>query len=682
MQNIGIRFFIFFLSANSICSNVFCQNTLNIDSLENVIVKAEAQKTELPEEELVHIYIKLANHYNERKINLSEQYVTKAMSLSRKINFEEGMAHAQGMKGSLLKSQGEYDSAIVYYQKSLDYFELVGDTAYIAKMYNNIGLSYDFKGELEIAVAHYMKSLKAKQQLKDTMGIITCLNNIGASFYFLEKYDEALKYYKMCIPLEKEIDDFEGLAMSYLNIGETYRKLGDYKHALELLLQADEINKTVKNNYLQAMIYDNIGLTYMELGENEKAVQYFDKSIEVNLILNDNEALLNNYTAIGSFHHKNGNLPQAVNYYTKAYEIANKAGFIKPVSDVAKQLSEIYQEQNNFKKALYFNRIYSNLRDSVISIESNKLINEMRIKYESEQKDNEIKLLNKEKEIADIKIRDSQKQKALYIAGAGILLLALILVFVLYHIKKRTGKLLEQKNAQLRVLNFTKDKFISILAHDLKNPFSGFVRITRALNENFNSIPEDKKKQYINTLSESARSLNDLLQNMLQWAVIQNKPTQAAGTEINVSELLNQVITLLSDFAKQNNTLIHNRISDDLKLLADKTYLTIIFNNLLTNAVKFSDGKNTVTVSARCSGEFAEISVSDEGVGMKKKDIEKLFKLDEDPKSIGNHLKKGTGMGLILCKEMAEKMNGTLRAESEVGKGSVFTLTLPLPQKK
>ncbi len=681
MKKKQIRLIIIIFLLQIIHSNIFSQKNPALDSLLKIVAMAEAKKTDLPEEELVRIYLRLANHYHHREFDKAEKYLAKAMSVSRRINYEEGIAHAQGMRGTLFLTKGAYDSAIYYFKKSLGYYELVGDTAFIAKMHNNIGLSYDFMGKIETAISFYMKSLKAKQQLKDTIGIITCLNNIGISFFTLERYDEAIKYHKMCLPLEKKVNDVEGLVMSYLNIGETYRNAEEFDLALKYLISANEQNKRVHNNYLQAMIYDNLGLTYMKLGQKEKALTFLKKSMEINLMINNKEALLSNYSSIADYYYNSGELDMAGQYYIKVYDLSSTIGFIKPASDAAKKLSEIFAKIPNYKRALHYHQIYSELRDSVISIESNKLINEMRIKYETEQKDNEIKLLNKENEIAEIKVRDSQKEKILYVTIAAVLLLVLILVFVLYHIKKRTGKLLKQKNDQLRVLNFTKDKFISILAHDLKNPFSGFVRMTHALNDNYHAIPEDKKKQYINTLSVSAKKLNDLLWNMLQWATIQNNLTQASRTKLNVNELVNEVIDLLSDFAKHNNSVIHNRVPEDLTIKADKTYLTIIFNNLLTNAIKFSDGENTVIVSTNVTDEFVEIAVSDEGVGMNKEDINKLFKLDEDPKSIGNHAQKGTGLGLILCKDMLEKMNGTLKVESKVGVGSVFMLYLPLTEK-
>ncbi len=669
--------FSIFLSS-SIHSFTYGQKKQEIDSLENLLQQIENNEEKISDKDMVFLYVKLANHYKVRDINKATDFAYNALKLAKNINFEKGIAHSFGVIGSLYNSTGEYDSAIIYYNNALDFYKKTNDSVYIAKMFNNIGLSHDYQGKMEIAVSYYLKSLDIKQQLKDTTGIITCLNNIGASFFYLEKYNEALKYYKMCIPLSKQVNDNEGLVMANLNIGETYRKIGQYELALEFLLKANEQNKTVKSNFLQTLIYDNIGLSYMELGNNKKAIDYLKKSIEVNLILNDKDALLNNYTAIGSFYHKTNNLTQAVDYYTKAYQISSNAGFLKPASDNAKKISQIYSQMQNYKQALHYHQIYSSLRDSVINTESNKLVNEMKIKYETEKKDNQISLLKKEKEISDIKIKNSQKEKLFFIVIALALIVVSFLLFILYNNKKRTGKILQEKNKQLKKLNYTKDKFISILAHDLKNPFAGFVRITDALKNNYKNIDNSKKIKYIETINNSAKNLNYLLNNMLRWAVIQNDKADINLSEIKLSEILTETKNILSDFAQQNNTKILIQIPENTIVLADKSFIIILLNNLITNAIKFSDKNKPVFVSAKKNNKFVQISIKDNGIGIAQKDIKKLFSLDENPKKIGNHKNKGTGMGLILCKEITEKMNGKIWVESEPGKGSEFIFTLPV----
>lgn len=663
----------------TICFLSYGQKNTEIDSLKNLLYQIENNKKTISDKDMVFLYVKLANHYKVRDINIATDLAYKALKLAKKVNFEKGIAHSFGIIGSLYNSTGKYDSAIVYYNNALDFYKKTNDSVYMAKVLNNIGLSHDYQGKMEMAVSYYIKSLDIKQKLNDTTGIITCLNNIGALFFYLEKYDEALKYYKMCIPLSKQVNDNEGFVMANLNIGETYRKIEQYELALEFLLKANEQNKTVKSNYLQALIYDNIGLTYMELGNNKKAIDFLEKSVEVNLILNDKDALLNNYNAIGSFYHKTNNLTQAVDYYTKAYEISSNAGFLKPASNNAEKLSQIYSELQNYKQSMHYHLIYSSLRDSVINIESNKRIDEMRIKYETEKKDNQISLLKKEKEISDIKIKNSQKEKLFFIVSVIALIAISFLLFFLYNNKKRTGKILQEKNKQLNKLNYTKDKFISILAHDLKNPFAGFVKITDALKNNYNNIDNSKKIKYIETINSSAKNLNYLLNNMLHWAVIQNDKADINLSKINISDLFAETKKILSDFAQQNNTKILSQIPENTTVLADKTFILIVFNNMIINAIKFSDKNKPVFVSAKRINNFVQISVKDNGIGIAHKDIEKLFSLDENPKKIGSHKNKGTGMGLILCKEITEKMNGKIWVKSELGKGSEFIFTLPVP---
>ena len=288
-------------------------------------------------------------------------------------------------------------------------------------------------------------------------------------------------------------------------------------------------------------------------------------------------------------------------------------------------------------------------------------------------------MLRKEKEISDIKIKNSQKEKLFFTVSAFALIAVSFSLFILYNNKKRTGKILQEKNEQLNKLNYTKDKFISILAHDLKNPFAGFVRITDALKNNYNNIDNSKKIRYIETINNSAKNLNYLLNNMLRWAVIQNDKADINLSEINIYEIFAETKNILSDFAQQNNTEILSQIPEDTIVLADKSFILIMLNNLITNAIKFSDKNKPIFVSVKKNNKSVQISVKDNGIGIAQKDIKKLFSLDESPKKIGTHKNKGTGMGLILCKEITEKMNGKIWVESELGKGSEFIFTLPVP---
>lgn len=420
-----------------------------VDSLENILTKIENKQLSIPEQELVDIYNKLSNHYNERNTKKSSELAYKALDLAGKTGYEEGTAHALGMLGSLCNSRGKFDSAIWYYSKSLTFFETGSDSLYMAKMYNNIGLSHDYMGNLDSAMHYYSKSLDIKKQLTDTMGIITCLNNIGASFFFYERYDEALDYYNQCIPLEISINDEEGLAMTYLNIGELYFKTRDYENAEDFLLMANEVNSKVNSNYLQSMIYDYLALVHMNLGKKNEALTYLKQAIKINQTLNDHEALTNNYMSLGKFYQESGNLIHALNYYSDAYRLCSGSGFVKRASDAAKALSDIYAQQSEYKRSLHYHQMYSDLKDSVMNVENHRQMAEMRTKYETEKKEKELVLNELELEKNAREIKQQRLISGFSIGGVITFLILSMFIYGQYKRKDEAYRQLVTKNLDM-----------------------------------------------------------------------------------------------------------------------------------------------------------------------------------------------------------------------------------------
>jgi len=269
----------------------------------------------------------------------------------------------------------------------------------------------------------------------------------------------------------------------------------------------------------------------------------------------------------------------------------------------------------------------------------------MRIKYETKKKEDEIALLSKENELNEIRINHARKEKAMFILIAFSLLILSGLLYILYTIRKRTNKLLKEKNKELHLLNSTKDKFISILAHDLKNPFSAFLNISETLHNEFDEIDMERKKKYIERIYEASKQINNLLKNILQWAVIQNNPRKIETTLLNLHETTNEVCRTLAPYIQEHNVQVENFIPPGIQVYANRTFLITILNNLITNAVKFSENGNPVQVSASADKRAACVTVTDQGIGIAPQDIEKLFRMDIDTHTIGTSKEKGSGMG-------------------------------------
>jgi signal transduction histidine kinase/ligand-binding sensor domain-containing protein len=255
-----------------------------------------------------------------------------------------------------------------------------------------------------------------------------------------------------------------------------------------------------------------------------------------------------------------------------------------------------------------------------------------------------------------------------------------------HQIEEQRIELLQQKesliemNNALNELNISKDRFFSIIAHDLKNPFNTIIGLSEMLAEGGKTFDQATIKKYAELINTSAFQTSRLLENLLEWANSQRGKVDFTPVSINLNELFNEEFNLLNDLAEEKNIEIKNSLPKNLTIIADLNMLKTILRNLISNAIKFTHKNGKVVLSAIIANNQAEMSVSDSGIGMTKETIDKLFRIDGNLSTRGTENEKGTGLGLLLCKEFVEKHGGRIWAESEPGKGSIFKFVLPLDQ--
>jgi len=245
-----------------------------------------------------------------------------------------------------------------------------------------------------------------------------------------------------------------------------------------------------------------------------------------------------------------------------------------------------------------------------------------------------------------------------------------------------TSKLAESE-MKLRELNASKDRFFSIISHDIKNHFAAILGLSRLLTKpTYNDEPE-KRIETATNLHESSKKLYSLLENLLEWATLQKDEIVIEPIDFNIYTIGQEAIELISLKAKTKNITISNDIDEKMKVFADKNMIKTVIRNLVSNAVNFTNNNGRVIVESTLEGNELIIRVIDNGVGINSENIHKLFRIDE--KVIGRTTEggKGTGLGLILCREFIEKNGGNMWVESELSKGSVFSFSVPIiPPKK
>jgi PAS domain S-box-containing protein len=229
-------------------------------------------------------------------------------------------------------------------------------------------------------------------------------------------------------------------------------------------------------------------------------------------------------------------------------------------------------------------------------------------------------------------------------------------------------------------LNATKDKFYSIIAHDLRSPFQTLLGYSDMLRSNVKDLKPEKISGYSDYIHKATTETYSLLEDLLQWTGSQTGRIKAYPEMIYVIELIYSVIKIYKDSAKSKDIVLYSNVIEDLFLYTDRNMVTTIIRNFVSNAIKFTKREGQIVLDAKEDNNNISISVTDTGVGIAKENISKLFRIDSTFSTKGTEKEKGTGLGLIICKEFAEKNEGRIKIESKVGKGSTFTLLLPKAQ--
>ena len=236
---------------------------------------------------------------------------------------------------------------------------------------------------------------------------------------------------------------------------------------------------------------------------------------------------------------------------------------------------------------------------------------------------------------------------------------------------------LQQSEEELKNTNATKDKFFSIIAHDLRSPFSSLLSFSEFLVEDIETLEKAETKLFAEKIHEAAQNVFALLENLLQWSRIQSGKIPYNPINFNIAFKINKVITLLSNNAVNKKITILNECSNNAIVFADEDMLFSVIQNLLSNAIKFTNREGVIVFRCLVLDKEVKISITDNGVGMKEEDLRKLFRLDTQHTTYGTNEEKGSGLGLLLCLEMIERNRGKITAESKIGGGTTFTFTLP-----
>ncbi len=622
---------------------------------------------------------------------------------------------------SLLKIARSYidldlDSAIFFSLKCAQKAVIEKDTLIEAKAYMNMGLANDFKGNYAEAIRNYKITLEKFTLRKDIKGMGIASNLIGIAYYHISDYSKATQYYKNAIKYFENAGYKEGVAAVYNGMGVLYSDMNDYANALEyynkslqlkrqfsdtiaiinslvniadiethytknfkkvidLLNEAENMSLLKKNERMLGTVYDSKANVYIFQRNYKEALKFAQQALDINNRLDNTKGICYDYILLSKSHYYLANKNKAYQLLFDALDLAIKHEIKIYIKDIYEQLSQFYAEDNDYSKAFYYQSLYINIKDSVFSEQNRRTIEDLKVSYETEKMEQQINLLNEERKVLDLQKANERNARYALILVAVLLLLLLFFIFYRYKLKLNTEKVLSEKNAELQTSNATKDKLFAVVSHDLKNPVMAFQSITSSIHANYDNLPAEKIKELLQKMKHTSSQLNGFLINILNWAKSQQNNIFIQKQKVDIKQLVADIATLYKTEIDQKKIQFINKTNGDI--YCDKDILHLVLRNIIHNAIKFvKENEGLIEIQNYFDSNIAYITVKDNGMGIAQEHLNKLFKIEEDVSSIGDSSNKGSGLGLVLSKELIQKTNGDITVESDLNKGTTFFIKI------
>ncbi|MFP3861007.1 MAG: tetratricopeptide repeat protein [Bacteroidales bacterium] len=679
-----------------------------------------------------------STHLKLREYEEALQYYHRSLKLREELNEFVNISKSLNNIALTYRNLGEYDSSLFYFNRALQIREKLKNKALQANSYNNLGSVYWSMGEYDLSLTNYLEALRINSEMEDRHGIAKSYNNIGNLYQAINNHEKALEYFLKSLEIRKEIDDNKEIAYTLHAIGNTYLKLQEYDNALENYQQSLLIReKTGDNSYIAQSLH-NIGLVYEKLGNSEQAVNYYKQALSQRKKIGDEAGMMSVLNDMGNYYRETGEPGKALEKYLEVIELgkSDREGFYTALS--SRKAGEIYLDRGNNEKGLslinysldlgyennnatmiknayrslyqHFRKIdnlekaldyyikYSDYKDTIQSQQNDLKIAEIQMDYELTLKENQLNKvegrvneLTLEKKLNEAELKKQKSIQLFLLITVLMVIIIGVLFYQKYRLRIKTNSILAEKyreikqtneklvhsQAELKKANATKDKFFSIIAHDLRNPFSALHGLTEHISKNFDEFSKVELKEFVTLVHSSAQQLMELVENLLFWSRSQKGKLNFSPQYIDLKDVIESAVNALEINAKEKNIDITSSIYHSAEVKADREMITTVLRNLLSNAIKYTPQSGKIEIITKEENGEISVSVIDDGVGIDRDRQYKIFTSSENDTSPGTNNEKGTGLGLALCKEFVEKHNGEIWVKSQEKKGSKFTFTIP-----
>lgn len=551
---------------------------------------------------------------------------------------------------------------------------------------------YQQQGFLKRAIVDSYEALEIFSSIKDTFNMAKVNQQLASSLVSDKKYDSAIVVFNKSLQVYEKYNKNEDIINIKNNLGQIRLELYQMNAALRLFNEALELSRKIGYRYGEKKALHNLGLAEIQRSQTAKAEQYFRKSLAIDEAMNDKYGIALKKISLIAIYLPQKRLAEAETLGLSAFSIAQSIDAFDLLDSIVNQMIALNKLSNNKERLIQW-------QDSAL-----KVLNKQRIK-ENEYASSFIDIIKSqhdsrmETENAIMRAeRVSNEQFLIITVGTFILIiLAVLVIMVFINFQKQKqfsrelraknvvieaqvselgtlNKEISQQNILLEADNKTKDKLLSIISHDLRNPLVNTKGILNLVNHGM--VPEEQAKQLLIQLETQYMGTTSLLDNLLFWLKGQMSGKNLDKVQMPVFPIVKGLEDEHRMLLERKNISFFNQVDPSLTVLADKEMIRIVLRNLISNAIKFTPENGLIRVYAAADGQETRISIQDSGIGMSSETIQRIS-AKQYYTTAGTAMEKGSGFGLMLCSDLVNRHGGKLIIESEPRKGSVFTITLP-----
>lgn len=578
--------------------------------------------------------------------------------------------------GKLYREKAMFSKAVIQHQKALSIAEEQNDTIRIIQTANQLGTDFRRVGVFSSAAQAHFKALKtAKFYSKKNTDIgkrllSYSLNGVGNVYKSIGNGIEAYHYFKHSASLDKSTKNHLGLAINFSTIGSVMEYQNKKDSAYYYYTKALHYDSLVNSQTGIAICHNHLGQLFSKDKKWEKALFHYFQARDILEKKKDTWNKLKTENEIAWIYIKQKKYDISQSILKRLDSIATEKKLYGYLAQTQFLFGILYNERRQYKKAGEAWKLCIDYTDSIKRKNNKEKITESRVSFEKEMGNRLIADLNKKNK------EEKTKKRIVLISGIVILLLLLTLLLLSYLLF-----LAERKhNRTLQTSNKIKDKLFSIISHDLKSPVIAQKNAMEVLKTEIDKTDNNILKSYSKELCENASNLVTTINNLMDWASTQTQKIKYRPQNIDITPLIIKELQLYTVAIQQKRIHLKTDLPSSCIVFADRQMIAIVIRNLINNAVKFTYEQGTITVICKCTSHTANFSISDNGMGMTQEQISRLYTSKENMKvHLGTKGEKGTGLGLILCKNLLEYNNSSLLIDSKPEEGTTICFKL---QKK